>query len=100
MSSGLQPKKVENPTSWSWVNAVEAVQAAGLETIPAIAVTPPMMTSFGRTALKTFTAASSNPLEEAAAYQQLLEDFGTTHEQLAEPHRPVPSGRCPTPCVC
>jgi ParB family chromosome partitioning protein len=25
-----------------------------------------------------------NPLEEAAAYQQLLEDFGMTHEQLAE----------------
>lgn len=24
-----------------------------------------------------------NPLEEAAAYQQLLEDFGATHEQLA-----------------
>ena len=25
-----------------------------------------------------------NPLEEAAAYQQLLEEFGTTHEELAE----------------
>jgi ParB family chromosome partitioning protein len=25
-----------------------------------------------------------NPLEEAAAYQQLLDDFGITHEQLAE----------------
>jgi ParB family transcriptional regulator, chromosome partitioning protein len=24
-----------------------------------------------------------NPLEEAAAYQQLLDDFGTTHEELA-----------------
>src|SRR5207248_6058749 len=24
-----------------------------------------------------------NPLEEAAAYQQLLDDFGVTHEQLA-----------------
>ena len=25
-----------------------------------------------------------DPLEEAAAYQQLLDDFGTTHEQLAQ----------------
>ena len=25
-----------------------------------------------------------NPLEEAAAYQQLLEEFGTTHEELAD----------------
>ena len=24
-----------------------------------------------------------NPLEEAAAYQQLLDDFGATHEELA-----------------
>ena len=24
-----------------------------------------------------------NPLEEAAAYRQLLEEFGTTHEELA-----------------
>ena len=24
-----------------------------------------------------------NPLEEAAAYQQLLEEFGATHEELA-----------------
>lgn len=24
-----------------------------------------------------------NPLEEAAAYQQLLEEFGVTHEELA-----------------
>ena len=47
-----------------------------------------------------------DPLEEAAAYQQLLDDFGATHEQLARgsaaPGRTsaTPSGcsTCPRPC--
>jgi ParB family chromosome partitioning protein len=33
--------------------------------------------------LENVHRAQLNPLEEAAAYQQLLEDFGTTHEELA-----------------
>ena len=32
---------------------------------------------------RTCTASQLNPLEEAAAYQQLLEDFGCTHDELA-----------------
>ena len=31
-----------------------------------------------------------DPLEEAAAYQQLLDDFGATHEELAQQDRPLP----------
>jgi ParB family chromosome partitioning protein len=33
--------------------------------------------------LENIHRAALNPLEEAAAYQQLLEEFGTTHEELA-----------------
>ena len=32
---------------------------------------------------RTSTGRNLNPLEEAAAYQQLLEEFGATHEELA-----------------
>ena len=32
---------------------------------------------------RTCTGRTSTPLEEAAAYQQLIEDFGLTHEQVA-----------------
>ena len=32
---------------------------------------------------RTSTATDLNPLEEAAAYQQLIEDFGLTHEEVA-----------------
>ncbi len=33
--------------------------------------------------LENLHRAQLNPLEEASAYQQLLEDFGCTHEELA-----------------
>ena len=41
--------------------------------------------------LENLHRAQLNPLEEAAAYQQLLEDFGCTHEELAGAHRPQPA---------
>lgn len=34
--------------------------------------------------LENLHRSNLNPLEEAAAYQQLLDDFGCTHEELAE----------------
>ena len=34
--------------------------------------------------LENIHRAKLNPLEEAAAYQQLLEEFGVTHEELAD----------------
>ncbi len=61
-----------------------ASQAAGLDTIPVI-IRDTADTNLLRDALlENLHRSQLNPLEEAAAYQQLLEDFGTTHEQLAD----------------
>lgn len=60
-----------------------ASQIAGLQTVPAI-VRETSDTDLLRDALlENLHRAQLNPLEEAAAYQQLLEDFECTHEELA-----------------
>ena len=60
-----------------------AAQEAGLETIPAI-IRPTEDHDLLRDALlENLHRASLNPLEEAAAYAQLLEDFGCTQDELA-----------------
>jgi ParB family transcriptional regulator, chromosome partitioning protein len=60
-----------------------ASRLAGLESIPAI-VRETSDTDLLRDALmENLHRQQLNALEEAAAYQQLLDDFGATHEQLA-----------------
>lgn len=61
-----------------------AVQAAGLDVIPAIVRDTTDDDLLRDALLENLHRSQLNPLEEAAAYQQLLEDFGTTHEQLAD----------------
>ncbi len=60
-----------------------ATQAAGLETIPAIIRQTDDGDMLRDALLENLHRAQLNPLEEAAAYQQLLDDFGCTQEQLA-----------------
>jgi ParB family transcriptional regulator, chromosome partitioning protein len=60
-----------------------ASQAAGLERIPAIVRDTSDDDLLRDALLENLHRSDLNPLEEAAAYQQLLEDFGCTHEQLA-----------------
>ena len=60
-----------------------ATQAAGLETIPAIVRETGDDALLRDALLENLHRAELNPLEEAAAYQQLLDDFGCTHEELA-----------------
>ncbi|MFW7415361.1 ParB/RepB/Spo0J family partition protein [Demequina sp. SO4-18] len=63
---------------------LRASKEAGLDLIPAI-VRETVDTDMLRDALvENLHRSQLNPLEEAAAYQQLLDDFGITHEQLAE----------------
>ncbi len=62
---------------------LRASQAAGLATIPAI-VRPTSEHDLLRDALlENLHRAQLNPLEEAAAYQQLLTDFDCTQEELS-----------------
>lgn len=62
---------------------LRATQAAGLATIPAI-VRPTQEHDLLRDALlENLHRAQLNPLEEAAAYQQLLTDFDCTQEELS-----------------
>jgi ParB family chromosome partitioning protein len=60
-----------------------ASQTAGLERIPAIVRDTSDDDLLRDALLENLHRSDLNPLEEAAAYQQLLEDFGCTHEQLA-----------------
>lgn len=61
-----------------------ACQQAGLEYIPAIVRETPDTDMLRDALLENLHRQQLDPLEEAAAYQQLLDDFGATHEQLAQ----------------
>ena len=61
-----------------------ASQQAGLDYIPAIVRETPDTDMLRDALLENLHRQELNPLEEAAAYQQLLDDFGATHEQLAQ----------------
>ncbi len=60
-----------------------ASQQAGLTSIPAIVRDTTDDNLLRDALLENIHRAQLNPLEEAAAYQQLLEEFDVTHEELA-----------------
>jgi ParB family chromosome partitioning protein len=60
-----------------------AAQLAGLATIPSIVRETPDDVMLRDALLENLHRSQLNPLEEAAAYAQLLQDFGATHEELA-----------------
>ena len=62
---------------------LRAAVAAGLTEIPAIVRTTADDAMLRDALLENVHRAQLNPLEEAFAYQQLLEEFGATHEELA-----------------
>ena len=62
---------------------LRAAAAAGLATIPAIVRDTADDEMLRDALLENVHRAQLNPLEEAAAYQQLLEEFGATHDELA-----------------
>ena len=61
-----------------------ATQAAGLSTIPAIIRETDDEDLLRDALLENLHRSQLNPIEEAAAYQQLMEEFDTTQEQLAK----------------
>ena len=61
-----------------------AARRAGLDRIPAIIRETSDDDLLRDALLENLHRSQLNPLEEAAAYQQLLEDFGCTQDELAE----------------
>jgi ParB family transcriptional regulator, chromosome partitioning protein len=60
-----------------------AARRAGLSSIPAIVRNVSDIVSVEHALVENLHRQDLNPLEEAGAYQQLIEDFGLTHEQLS-----------------
>jgi ParB family chromosome partitioning protein len=60
-----------------------ASQAAGLDAVPAIVRETDDVDMLRDALLENLHRSQLNPLEEAAAYAQMLDDFGCTHEELA-----------------
>ncbi|PLS25743.1 ParB/RepB/Spo0J family partition protein [Bifidobacterium imperatoris] len=61
-----------------------ASQLAGLETIPAIVKTTADDDMLRDALLENLHRVALNPLEEAAAYQQMIDEFGLTQAQLSK----------------
>ncbi len=61
-----------------------AAKRAGLATIPAVVRSVDEVASLEQAVVENLHRQDLNPLEEAAAYQQLVEEFGFTHDQLAQ----------------
>ncbi|GDY30929.1 ParB/RepB/Spo0J family partition protein [Gandjariella thermophila] len=60
-----------------------AAERAGMDRIPAIVRQTPDDAMLRDALLENIHRVQLNPLEEAAAYQQLLDEFDVTHEELA-----------------
>ncbi|ERS40917.1 hypothetical protein HMPREF1279_00741 [Propionibacterium sp. KPL1852] len=61
-----------------------ATRKAGLTTIPAIVRTTASEDMLRDALLENLHRVQLNPLEEAAAYEQMLNDFGCTQDELSE----------------
>ncbi|MGO9197430.1 MAG: ParB/RepB/Spo0J family partition protein [Acidimicrobiales bacterium] len=59
-----------------------AARRAGFAALPALVSSADDVTSLEQALVENVHRADLNALEEAAAYQQLIEDFGLTHEDL------------------
>ncbi len=60
-----------------------AARRAGLQTIPVLVQTADDRSSLEQALVENLHRDDLNALEEAAAYQQLIDEFGLTHEQVA-----------------
>lgn len=60
-----------------------AAKRAGLQTIPALIKTVSNAASLEQALVENLHREDLTPLEEAAAFQQLIEDFGLTHDEVA-----------------
>jgi len=61
-----------------------AARRAGLQSIPVLVLTSDETQSLEQALVENLHRQDLNVLEEAAAYQQLVEEFGHTHDQVAK----------------
>jgi ParB family chromosome partitioning protein len=61
-----------------------AARRAGLQSIPVLVLTSDETKSLEQALVENLHRQDLNVLEEAAAYQQLIEEFGYTHDQVAK----------------
>lgn len=62
---------------------LRAAKRAGLQTVPVIVRDADNATSLAHAIVENIQRQDLNPMEEAAAFQQLIEDFQLTHEDVA-----------------
>lgn len=82
----VRPSREDGETAYELVMGERrwrATQRAGLPSIPAIVRETADDDLLRDALLENLHRSQLNPLEEAAAYQQLLEEFGTTQEELS-----------------
>jgi ParB family chromosome partitioning protein len=82
----VRPSQEEGETRYELVMGERrwrASREAGMATVPAIIRTTLDDDLLRDALLENLHRSALNPLEEAAAYQQLLEDFGCSHDELA-----------------
>lgn len=84
----LQPVVVRRTTSGRYELVMgerrwRACQLAGIDVIPAIVRETSDDDMLREALMENLHREQLNPLEEAAAYQQLLDDFAATHDELA-----------------
>ncbi len=63
---------------------LRAAKRAGLTEVPVIVRTADDVASLEQALVENLHRQDLNPLDEAAAYQQLIEDFGYTQDQVAQ----------------
>ena len=61
-----------------------AAQLAGLDTVPAVAKAIPEEAVAAVALIENIQRENLNPIEEASAFQRLIEEFDMTHQQVAE----------------
>lgn len=61
-----------------------AAQRAGLATVPAVVKTTDDMASMEQALVENLHRQDLSPLEEASAFQQLIDDFNLTHDDVAK----------------
>lgn len=85
----LQPLLVRRPASGAYEliageRRLRAAKRAGLDRVPVIVVDTDERGSLERALVENIHRTDLDPLEEAAAFKQLMEEGGLTHEALAQ----------------